>query len=235
MRGVRFFFGVAVENGDAVTPFRCVAVVLASLAASYLLAGVLFAVALQSAGRTVWGTEIGVVPGKPAETAGMRTGDRLVVVAGQPVNTWEELSSAVAAHAEESIEIVGQRDDGEIRFTVTPRGPQGHGKIGVRPSGQARREPAGVGHILHAAFAQPGLVLIETARAFSRYLSPEPAPELQGPAKILKEAKAVGWPSFAETLWYGATLVAYCWPLTALTAIALVPRRRRCKSTDARP
>lgn len=71
----------------------------------------------------------------PAESAGLQTGDRIVAIDGQPVETYRDIQQAVATSPDEALDITVERDGGRQSVTVTPRlDPQtGSGKIGVYP------------------------------------------------------------------------------------------------------
>ena len=70
-----------------------------------------------------------------AEEAGILPGDRILTVAGRPVDTWEELMLAVVERPDREVEV-SLRRDGEVRaLRVTPVG-QGRynlGDLGVGP------------------------------------------------------------------------------------------------------
>jgi regulator of sigma E protease len=76
-----------------------------------------------------------VVPGSPAEKAGMRTGDRVLSVAGRDVNTWEQFLIAVGTRANRETPLGILRDGKELTIPVTPT-PQTKyevGDVGVLP------------------------------------------------------------------------------------------------------
>ena len=85
--------------------------------------------------------QIGAVnPGSPAEQAGLRPGDAVVTVAGQPVFTPEELMQAIQKRGGQTFEIVVQRDGKPLTLNVTAtavkeKNPTGQdveiGRIGV--------------------------------------------------------------------------------------------------------
>ncbi|WP_290585123.1 RIP metalloprotease RseP [Alicyclobacillus sp.] len=72
------------------------AIILAGPVMNFLLAGVLFSALFMHMGVPVDAPVIGgVVPGSPAQHAGLMAGDRVVAVDGQPVSTWVEFSQAI--------------------------------------------------------------------------------------------------------------------------------------------
>jgi regulator of sigma E protease len=76
-----------------------------------------------------------VAQGSPAQKSGIRTGDRMVSVAGREVNTWEQFLIAVGTRASRATPIVLLRDGKEITVDVTPA-PQTKyevGDVGVLP------------------------------------------------------------------------------------------------------
>ena len=76
-----------------------------------------------------------VVQGSPAAKGGIRTGDRIVSVAGRDVNTWEQFLIAVGTRANRDTPIGLLRDGKEMTVNVTPT-PQTKyevGDVGVLP------------------------------------------------------------------------------------------------------
>ena len=61
-----------------------------------------------------------VDPGSPAEAAGMRPGDHIVRVAGDAVQTWEELYMAVMPRAGREVSVTFVRDGQTRTIQVTP-------------------------------------------------------------------------------------------------------------------
>ena len=63
-------------------------------------------------------TSIG--PGSPAEKAGLKPGDVVVAVAGQPLYTHEDLLEAIRTRPNQSFTITVERDGKRLGLTVTP-------------------------------------------------------------------------------------------------------------------
>ena len=113
-------------------------------AMNLLLAVVLTAVVLfQGAEVPVFDDQppvVGVVGvGSPAAKADIQPGDRIVSVAGHPVNTWEDFFIAIEQLAHREVPLVVQRNGIELTRNVTPVPPPGNtsrfeiGDIGVLP------------------------------------------------------------------------------------------------------
>jgi regulator of sigma E protease len=97
-------------------------IVFAGPAMNLVLAAIIFAVVLATLGRAVWPAVVGkVVEGSPAAAAGLRTGDTITAVGGQPVAYWEDLDRALAASNGRPLELRVRREAAEITTSVTPR------------------------------------------------------------------------------------------------------------------
>lgn len=61
-----------------------------------------------------------VIPGKPAEKAGLKAGDLIVEINGQKITDGEQMVRLIHAHPEQPIQLVVQRDNAPLNFTITP-------------------------------------------------------------------------------------------------------------------
>ena len=89
---------------------------------------------------------VGVVAeDSPAAEAGILPGDRILTVAGEEVDSWEDLSLAVGSKAEREIDVVLRRESGMETVRVTPVGLTefNYGDLGVGP--QVSPQVAGLG------------------------------------------------------------------------------------------
>ena len=79
-----------------------------------------------------------VVPGGPAERAGLRPDDRVAQAGGKGITTWEELVQAIRAHPGEVLKLVVERGGAPISIDVLPdaatENGQRIGRIGAAPS-----------------------------------------------------------------------------------------------------
>lgn len=80
---------------------------------------------------------IGAIEPGPATRAGMKVGDRLVEVNGEPVRSWEDLVALISKSPGKPVHIAAERDGERLGFEVTPDAVeldgQTIGRINIRP------------------------------------------------------------------------------------------------------
>ena len=152
-------------------------IVFAGPGMNFVLAALIFTVALATVGRPVWPAAVGrVAEGGPAATAGLRTGDLVTRVDGGRVSHWEDLDKVVAASHGRALALTVQRGGAEQTLNVTPRritvrdpifrepkdtwelgaGPQLTPQIGtVNPGSPAERAGLRAGDLVLGVAAQP--------------------------------------------------------------------------------
>ena len=95
-----------------------------------------------------------VVPGRPAARAGIRAGDTITAVNGQPVTQWYDLLERLQQNGGQALAVEIGRTSGRQSFQITPyvdsiTGPGGKrqaiGRIGVAVANDFRSEPLGLG------------------------------------------------------------------------------------------
>lgn len=113
------------ENFQAKSPWRRLAIILAGPAANFvlcyavLLVGALaFGVASDKANQPVVGE---VLPGSPAEIAGVRPGDRIIAIDGVPMTTGKKLVDTIHASLGKRLDLVYERNGARTEVYVSPR------------------------------------------------------------------------------------------------------------------
>jgi regulator of sigma E protease len=83
-----------------------------------------------------------IVPGGPAEHAGLKSGDRIVSVDGAPIENWDAFVNAIRSHPESALKLAIERDGARETLEVVPEavsaGSARIGRIGAGP-----RQPEG--------------------------------------------------------------------------------------------
>ena len=96
-------------------------IVFAGPAMNAVLAAVIFALVFMFLGRPVFPAIVGrVTDGGPAAQAGLTTGDRIVGVAGRPVQYWEDVLQAAQDQHGGSLQLSVKSDGGERTVSLTP-------------------------------------------------------------------------------------------------------------------
>ncbi len=95
-------------------------------------------------------TKIGqVLSGQPAQQAGLKVGDAVLAIDGQPVTEWDQMAKAIHASPGRPLHLAIDRSGERLTVTVTPKGtkqagPNGEPEIGLigigpMPESQYRR------------------------------------------------------------------------------------------------
>ncbi len=87
-------------------------------------------------------------PQAPANLAGIRPGDRIISLAGQPVSSWEDVRALVRPNGGRAIKVVVDRDGKQLALTATPilndvPRYDAQGNLAVGPDGKALTDRVG--------------------------------------------------------------------------------------------
>ena len=113
-----------------------VAILLAGSTMNMIAAALFFAVAYMAGWPTVVATEVEifrVVPGSPAEQAGLQRGDVVLTLGGQPIAQTGDLRRVTEANLGQTVPVEIRRGGSTQTLSVTPRAqwPEGEGPIGI--------------------------------------------------------------------------------------------------------
>jgi regulator of sigma E protease len=213
--------------------WRRLLVILAGPAMNYVAAVALATALIASLGRPQAdpsATAGEVLPGSPAEQAGLRAGDRILSVAGKPVEGWAALVAEVRGHPAQEIEIEVRRtgappDAPPTSLRARPEDVGGVGRLGLAPSVVAVRAPPGEALLLGAqrTNAKAGEILAGLGQVITR----KQRAELRGPVGIAQEmarsAKAGAAP-FLVMVWFISIVLALfnLFPIPALDGGRLI-------------
>ena len=108
--------------------------------------------------------------GSPADSAGLRAGDRVVAVAGEPVESWQAFAELVERRPGEAVSVTVRREEAETGLTVRPavRELTGdgdtlrYGRVGVTPATSALQQALGAGGRRLGPLAAAGYGLPQT-------------------------------------------------------------------------
>jgi regulator of sigma E protease len=148
--------------------------------------------------------------GSPADRAGLRSGDSLVAVGGQPVQGWASAVAHIRRAPGRPLPIEVARGGQRVMVTVVPdsarqRDDNGRevltGRIGVGNRVEDRREPVSLGDAIGAGWAatwdMAGSVLDVLHRLVTRRLSTD---QLGGPIAIARASGSAAAAGFAQLL-----------------------------------
>lgn len=149
---------------------------------NFITAGVVFAIAYMSGWPTPVENEVEiaqVVVGAPAEQAGLRAGDLVRSINGEPVARVEDFRTRTQQNLGQPMQVVVIRDGAQTTVTMTPRAnpPEGQGAVGValrspvRPTNHGFFESIGLG--FSRAVQIVGFTLAAPVMAIQGAISPD--------------------------------------------------------------
>jgi len=190
---------------------RIVTIVAGPLS-NYLFASVLMFVGFLLAGRLdidETSMRVDVNPSGPAETAGLRDGDKVLEVDGTKVSNWDDLKSVITAHPDQLLDVVAERDGQPMHFKVqpVPKGQKYEGKIEVGAYSHVVK--VGMKEALVLSLVEPAKVVYGTINGLVRWASGKEKAELSGPVGIVKETAGAVRSGAGDTFKFLGALSAY--------------------------
>ena len=138
-----------------------------------------------------------LVPGDPAEQAGLKIGDVVLSIDGQAIVFSSQLRDAIAKHAGRPMKMVVLRNGSPITITITPVKHGENGWIGVTIQDETKHIKPGlveaIGMSLHKNIEYAGLIGQTVWGLVTRETSPK---QLMGPVAIAQmsgESASLGW------------------------------------------
>ena len=131
--------------------YRKFLVIIGGVGMNAVFAVILIAIFL-SMGIFVPTTTIDYIePGSPAQIYGFETGDQVVALNGQQIETWEEFAQATREHQNDTAQYTIIRDNEQITIEARLEQRDGAGYLGIGP--QATREYLSLGEIATETFS----------------------------------------------------------------------------------
>jgi regulator of sigma E protease len=175
----------------AARPWKRAIILCAGAGMNVLLAIVLFSViALAGVSKPIELVTItAVTPGSPAESAGLKAGDRIMTINGVPVQNRIDVSRAAYDLSGQPVTLELKRDRDNITITLTPRTkpPKNEGRIGITMAAQLLREETVTYPIWQAipyGISQTGDTAGQIFTGFRRMFDGSAPVEVGGPVKI---------------------------------------------------
>jgi regulator of sigma E protease len=124
-----------------------------------------------------------VLPGQPAEAAGLRTDDAILSIDGKPVRSFSEIPPIVGASGGKPMTFRLWRDGGTLDLSVAPRDSGAGLKIGIAPKVVVRKfGPAGA---VREALSQTWAMTRQTFDVVGRLVTAQISPKtMMGPLGI---------------------------------------------------
>ena len=186
------------------------AIVFAGPAANYLLTIAALAVLFALVGQPTVPTVVGEVKvGSAAEAAGIRTGDRILSINGQPTKSFDDLVSLVQNSAGQPLSLMIQRGDTELPITAQPRPMSDSGgdashqtyRLGITPGGELQYERRSLPEAAVGAVSQTYSGTIQILTNLWQMITGErSSQELGGVLRIAKIAGDVANSSYVDFL-----------------------------------
>ena len=172
---------------------------------NFILAVLLFAIIFFLVGVPTPGAEVGaVIPGSPADNAGIKPGDKIMAIEDVKVKTWEEMIEQIAPRAERETKIMLTRNTRNISIELTPeRTPEGdRGVIGIQRAMKAHRPLAS---LYYGARQTLGTTIFIISRVVEMVIQRQPT-DVAGPVGIVQVVGEVARTGFINLLTLAAIL-----------------------------
>jgi regulator of sigma E protease len=140
---------------------------------------------------------VSVNPGEPGDKGGLKAGDVILAIEGQPITFQAQIREAIAAHPEKPMAVTLRRNGAEQTLTVTPKRNGDIGWLGVLPKDETKSFKPGLWQAGVMAVEEnvktAGLIFQTVGGLLTGETSPK---QLMGPVAIAQlsgESAQLGW------------------------------------------
>jgi regulator of sigma E protease len=208
------------------TVLQRAAIIFAGPLMNFITALVLFILVFMVVGIPSDTNVIGkVVSGEPAETAGLKSGDKIIQIQGTQVATWEDLVLTIRKHPQETIKLTVLRDETKKEITVVPeKDPDtGNGRIGILQSWERKGFLTSITLGLKQAYDFTKLLVVSLGQMITGTVKAEVA----GPVGVVQMVGEVARYGLASIMTFAGILsinlgVINLFPIPALDGSRLV-------------
>jgi regulator of sigma E protease len=195
---------------NASLPAR-IATIGAGPLANYFFASVLFFGSLMIGGELVPSNlpVVDVMKGGAADTAHMKTGDRVVAIDGAPVATFDDLRRIVLLHPGDKLRVDVDRQGQKLSLDVTPLPKPDNSGGQILVTAKSERVPVTASKAAVKSLVAPAIVVEKLVVGLARIITRKERADLAGPVGIVKIASSAADRGADEYLEFLGMLSAY--------------------------
>lgn len=165
------------------TPLQRMAVIAAGPMMNFVLAVLIFIVIFGVVGVTVNEPRLGgIVPGGPADLAGLEVGDEIIAIDSQEMKLWTDISTYIRSSENDTLIFTIRRDGQQREVAISPREGEVYPEVGILAPFRRYSIPASIVEGFRETYKLTVAVVQSLIGIFTRQI---PAEELTGPIGIV--------------------------------------------------
>lgn len=143
-----------------------------------------------------------VLPGSAAEAAGIKPGDRIVAIDGEPVRHFFDVMRLVGPRPGKRTVVTIERDGKKIDIVTTPHDEAGQGKLGIPPASDMTLERLALPAALRESVNECRRMTVETFSVIGRMLTGRASvKQMSGPIDIARFSGAAAKAGLVPLIW----------------------------------
>jgi regulator of sigma E protease len=142
-------------------------------------------------------------PGSPAQHAGLRPGDRIVGIDGQPVHQFYDMMRLISPHPAEKITVTYVRSGKRQQVQITPRDVGGEGKIGIPVVFPTRLEKLAPAAAIATSIRECRRMTVQTFRILGKLIRRKTSlSQVSGPIDIARISGEAARSGIRTLIWF---------------------------------